>query len=67
MTNKKMYLIDDLYGENIKQAPTRDGYGNGLVALGEADRNVVVLCADLTDSTRSKYFADKFPDRFIEI
>ena len=67
MINKKMYLVDDLYGEDIKQAPTRDGYGNGLIELGEEDRNVVVLCADLTDSTRSKYFEDKFPDRFIEI
>ena len=67
MINKKMHLVDDLYGKNIKQAPTRDGYGNGLIELGEEDRNVVVLCADLTDSTRSKYFEDKFPDRFIEI
>ena len=67
MINNKMHLVDDLYGEDIKQAPTRDGYGNGLIELGEENENVVVLCADLTESTRSKYFVDKFPDRFIEI
>ena len=47
--------------------PTRNGYGEGLVVAGEKDENVVVLCADLTDSTRSNYFKEKFPDRFIEI
>ena len=47
--------------------PTRDGYGKGLVRAGEADERVVVLCADLTESTRSHWFAEKFPHRFIEI
>ena len=48
-------------------APTRDGYGKGLVEAGEKDQRVVVLCADLTESTRSHWFAEKFPERFIEI
>ena len=67
MINEKMHLVEDLYRENIKQVPTRDGYGHGIVELGEKDKNVVVLCADLTDSTRSNLFKDRFPDRFIEI
>ena len=67
MINKRMHLIDDLYQEDIAQVPTRDGYGYGLIELGEKDKNVVVLCADLTDSTRSKWFKDRFPERFIEI
>src|SRR5512140_3777094 len=46
---------------------TRDGYGKGLVRAGEADKRVVVLCADLTESTRSHWFAEKFPERFIEV
>ena len=33
--------------EKIEQRPTRDGYGLGLVELGDADPNVVALCADL--------------------
>ncbi len=45
----------------------RDGYGRGLVAAGKKDERVVVLCADLTESTRSHWFAEKFPQRFIEV
>lgn len=47
--------------------PTRDGYGKGLVEVGEKDERVVVLCADLSESTRSLWFKEKFPQRFIEI
>jgi len=46
---------------------TRDGYGKGLVELGKQNPDVVVLSADLTDSTRASYFKDKFPKRFIEV
>jgi len=45
---------------------TRDGYGKGLVIAGDRNDRVVVLCADLTESTRSHWFAEKFPNRFIE-
>lgn len=48
-------------------APIRDGYGHGLVAVGERDERVVVLSADLTETTRSHWFAEKFPKRFIEV
>lgn len=51
----------------LEQKATRDGYGQGLVLAGEADKNVVVLCADLTESTRSLGFKQKFPDRFIQM
>lgn len=50
-----------------EMVPTRQGYGEGLVAAGEADERVVVLCADLTESTRSLLFKEKFPQRFIEV
>lgn len=43
---------------------TRDGYGKGLLELGEKNKNVVVLSADLTTSTRANWFKEKFPDRF---
>ncbi len=46
---------------------TRDGYGEALVELGKTNPKVVVLGADLTDSTRTLWFAEKFPDRFFEI
>jgi transketolase len=47
--------------------PSRDGYGEGLVWLGEHNPNVVVLGADLTASTRADWFKAKFPDRFYSI
>ncbi|MFH1791126.1 MAG: transketolase family protein [Candidatus Omnitrophota bacterium] len=45
--------------------PTRDGFGKGLLELGAKDKNVVVLSADLTDSTRAAWFRDAYPDRFL--
>jgi transketolase len=46
---------------------TRQGYGEGMVALGEKNKDVVALCADLTESTRLTEFRQKFPERFIEV
>lgn len=43
---------------------TRDGYGKALVALGQENENVVVLDADLSASTRTSMFAEKYPERF---
>jgi len=48
----------------MQMIPTRDGFGKGLVELGKTDKNVVVLSADLTDSTRANWFKKEFPDRF---
>lgn len=45
---------------------TRDGFGEALVELGEQNKNVVVLTADLAESTKVLDFAKKFPERFIE-
>jgi transketolase len=44
---------------------TRDGFGKGLLDLG-ANENVVVLSADLSESTRAKPFKDSYPERYIE-
>src|SRR3989344_2060759 len=65
--NPRMYLIDALYSKNVKKVNTRDGYGKGLVKAGEKNPDVVVICADLTESTRSLWFQEKFPDRFVEV
>lgn len=45
----------------------RDGFGEALVELGNKNPDVVVLTADLADSTRVKEFADRFPDRFFQV
>ena len=46
---------------------TRDAYGKTLVKLGEMKRNIVVLDADLSKSTKTNEFAQKFPQRFFEM
>ena len=67
MIREEAQLNPRLFDKDVEQVPTRNGYGEGLVIAGEKDPNVVVLCADLTESTRSEAFAKKFPERFIEI
>ncbi|MBI5644721.1 transketolase family protein [Candidatus Kaiserbacteria bacterium] len=66
MINSEMKLLADLFDAKT-QAPTRDGFGTGVVEAAEADPRVVVLCADLTESTRSLEFQKKFPQRFVEV
>ena len=47
-----------------KPRATRDGFGEALVELGRRDKDVIVLSADLTASTRADWFKSQFPDRF---
>lgn len=68
MLNPEAYLVPNLFDkEALTQLPTRDGFGKGVVEAGEKDERVVVLCADLAESTRAQWFKEKFPSRFIEI
>lgn len=48
----------------LRMVPTRDGFGEGVVELGKRNKKVVVLSADLTDSTRASWFKKEFPERF---
>jgi transketolase len=67
MISKNAFLSDQVFGKEITLAPTRNGYGEGLVIAGEKNSNVVALCADLTESTRVEAFAKKFPQRFFQV
>ncbi len=67
MLNPEAKLNPKIFESDIEQAATRDGYGEGLVAAGTSNKNVVALSADLTESTRVDAFAKKFPDRFLEL
>ena len=49
----------------IKKA-TRDGYGAGLVKLGEKYEDFIVLDADLAEATKTIVFKKKFPERFYD-
>ncbi len=46
---------------------TRKGFGRGLLQAGQLDKDVVALCADLTESTNMHLFAEAFPERFVEM
>lgn len=50
----------------MKDAATRDAYGQALVEMGD-DPRIVVLDAGVSDSTRSKKFGDKYPERFFNM
>ena len=45
----------------------RNAYGETLVRLGKKNKNLVVLDADLSKSTKTIKFAEKYPDRFFEM
>ena len=60
-------LNPQLFSDDVKLEPIRAGFGRGLKAAGEANENVVALCADLTESTQMHLFRDAFPKRFIEV
>jgi transketolase len=47
-----------------EQLYQRDVYGETLLKLGKLDKNIVVLDADLSCSTKTCFFAKEFPDRF---
>lgn len=69
MALNKLYptLSPHLFTNKIPVVPTRNGFGEGLVAAAEEDDRIVVLCADLTESTRVEAFKKRFPDRFVQM
>src|SRR5437667_131736 len=46
---------------------TRDAFGRALEALGGDHPNIVVVDADVSNSTRTDWFGKKYPDRFFNI
>jgi transketolase len=61
------YYLADYAAKDAASEPIRKGFGRGLLALGDTNQEVVAACADLTSSTTMNLFADKYPERFIEI
>ena len=51
----------------MAEIATRDGYGKALLKIGEKNKDVVVLDAGVSDSTKTKEFGEKFPDRFFNM
>lgn len=67
MLNPDLKLNENLFNEDVEQKATRDGFGTALVELGDKNPSVVVLTADLSESTRTDAFEKKFPERFFEV
>lgn len=68
MINKDSHLVENIFDtDSLECGSTRDGFGRGVVEAGKEDENVVVICADLAESTRSHWFKEEFPERFIEV
>jgi len=66
MLNPYLSLNEKIFDKPDLEA-VRDGFGKALVELGQQNPNVVVLTADLKESTKCEEFANKFPGRFFEV
>ena len=51
----------------VESKDTRSGFGQGLLEAGQANDQVVGLCADLTGSLKMNAFKDAFPERFYQV
>lgn len=67
MLNQEFNLNPNIFDEDVEKVATRAGYGEGLMALGDTNPDVVVLSADLTESVKANKFAEKYPERFFEM
>ena len=67
MLNPNQKLNSKIFDADVEQVTMRKGFGEGLVLAGEADANVVGLCADLTESTQMHLFQKKYPERFVQV
>ena len=61
------HLDKKINTKEVSKVANRDGYGAGLKEAGDMNPQVVALCADLTESTRTNIFAEAFPERFIQV
>lgn len=62
-----LHLVQDIISPSNTLEPNRKGFGRGLLKAGELDERVVAACADLTESTQISPFAEKFPNRYIQV
>ena len=67
MLNNKIKLNEKLFNDDVEKAPTRKGFGEGLLIAGKSDKRIVALSADLAESTQLHLFKKEFPNRFIEV
>ena len=66
MINPEAKLATDIF-EKPAQGSTREGFGKGVVEAGKLDERIVVITADLAESTQAHHFQKAFPERFIQV
>jgi transketolase len=67
MLNQTLTLNTKMFNTDLEKVATREGFGQGLLKIGAEDENIVALSADLSESVKLNLFAEKFPERFIEL
>lgn len=67
MLKEDQQLHSEIFADEPPVAYTRNGYGRGLVEVGKENEDVVAVCADLAGSTRTHFFQQEFPERYIEV
>ena len=66
MLNKQAHLSSKALRSDVPMAATRDGFGIGMVEIGEKNNRVVAVCSDVTESVRLDKFRAVFPGRFVQ-
>jgi transketolase len=59
--------LADYRSADLKLVPTRNGFGEGLIEAGSRSRDVLGICADLSESTRFEGFKKAHPEQYVEI
>lgn len=67
MLNPNLKLNTKVFNDDVEKKATRTGFGEGLLRIGDENENIVVLSADLEESTKVNLFAERYPKRFIEV
>lgn len=63
----QMKLIHNIGDADVKKQSLREGFGQGLLEAAKKDDSIVGLSADLSESVKMNYFAEEFPDRYVEV
>jgi transketolase len=66
MINTEANIATNIF-DKPDMAASREGFGKGVVEAGKLDERVVVLSADLAESTQADKFQKAYPDRFVQI
>jgi len=66
MFNEKLFLNPEFFSDTSEISSIREGFGLGLLDVGE-DKKVVVVSADLSESVKADGFAKKYPERYVEV